>query len=381
MNIRIGNDITLNVALNTNELLDKSVLCANAYLVHDMSQSNVLSSKSDIFSEYMIHGCGAPHYLGGIVAYPHDRGFNVCGHGCMHCNHLKKIPLCVDVLSNVQLRCKFLKESQKVLGDYWLVVCVTTRERCCRKTYTYSFGKVFCLTDNEGDRSGDVVIDLPNDKSEIIAIKPINTIIALPSGTSMNIGDIDFYGNKYGFKILTRCSAQVEYHPNGSFENFVFSSKNQDMLTIDENGTITSADSENSTNVVIEVRDTEDENIKTQMVVHIIGSESDEFAITYAALGTELKLNITANLGEHLHLCDVNFTTVFYSKPETGRQVVINKDELVEIDDDNYVAIVDTDKIGTGEYWMKLFVYIPDEDCPDGYRTEVVNVPTGVKVS
>ena len=37
MNIRIGNDITLNVALNTNELLDKSVLYANAYLIHDMS--------------------------------------------------------------------------------------------------------------------------------------------------------------------------------------------------------------------------------------------------------------------------------------------------------------------------------------------------------
>lgn len=162
MNIRIGNDITLNITLSAGELLGRTVLGANAYLIHNISELNVLSSKSDILSDYMIHGCGAPHYFGGVGAYPHDRGFNVCGHGCTHRNHLKKYPLHVDILSNTQLRCKFLKESQNSLGDYRLVVDVTVKDCCCRKVCTYDFGEVFCLTSDEGDCSGDVILNIPN---------------------------------------------------------------------------------------------------------------------------------------------------------------------------------------------------------------------------
>lgn len=96
------------------------------------------------------------------------------------------------------------------------------------------------------------------------------------------------------------------------------------------------------------------------------------------SLGTELKLNITAELGNGLHLSDVDFTATFYSS--LRRSEVFAKEDMVKVDDDNYIAVIDTAKLGTGEYMMKLVAEIPDADCEDGFRTEVVKVPTLVFV-
>lgn len=96
------------------------------------------------------------------------------------------------------------------------------------------------------------------------------------------------------------------------------------------------------------------------------------------SLGTELKLNVNADLGNGLHLSDVDFTARFYSS--LGKSVTIDKKDMKKLDDDNYIAVVDSKKVGTGEYWMKLTVQLPDMDCEDGYRSEVVTIPTGVKL-
>lgn len=97
------------------------------------------------------------------------------------------------------------------------------------------------------------------------------------------------------------------------------------------------------------------------------------------SLGTELKLNVNAELGNNLHLADVDFFAVFYVIGQE-RTLKVKKKNMVRVDDDNYIAVVDSSKIGTGEYWMQLTVYLSDADCIDGERTEVVDVPTGVKV-
>jgi hypothetical protein len=96
------------------------------------------------------------------------------------------------------------------------------------------------------------------------------------------------------------------------------------------------------------------------------------------SLGTELKLNVNADLGNGLHLSDVDFTARFYSS--FGKSITIDKKDMKKLDDDNYIAVVDSKKVGTGEYWMRLSVQLPDADCEDGYRSEVVTVPTGVKL-
>ncbi len=96
------------------------------------------------------------------------------------------------------------------------------------------------------------------------------------------------------------------------------------------------------------------------------------------SVGTDLKLNVTAELGNDLHLSDVDFFARFGNL--YGKSVTIEKKDMEKYDDDNYVAVVDTKIIGAGEYWMKLTVKIPDADCKDGFRMEVVTVPTGEKV-
>lgn len=380
MNIRIGNDITLNIALSANELLGRPILGASAYLIHDISESNVLSSKSDILSDYMIHGCGAPHYFGGVGAYPHDRGFNVCGHH----NHLKKYPLHVDILFNTQLRCRFLKEFQTALGDYRLVVDVAVKECCGRKVYTYDFGEVFCLTNDENDRSGDVVVDLPNDKDEVVAIEPISTIITIPSGASLNIGDIDFYGRKYGFKILTKHSASVEYHPNGSFENVTFSSRNTELVTIDENGTVTVAETEESTNVVIDVVDTGDEGVETQMVVHIVGCESHEADIMYTTqvfdpITEESQNDINSKFKSDIENIEQEIYIINNKEDETkeGLPIVVTTQA-------QYDEWLEQGKIQKGVFY---YIYdeiddpdnpdIPDPENPDQPDDPDVPTPTG----
>lgn len=98
------------------------------------------------------------------------------------------------------------------------------------------------------------------------------------------------------------------------------------------------------------------------------------------SLGTELKLNVNAELGNNLHLADVDFVAVFYTAMGIGKSITIAKSAMIKVDDDNYIAIVDTTKVGSGEYWMKLSAELPDADFEDGYRTEVVKVSTGIKV-
>ena len=96
------------------------------------------------------------------------------------------------------------------------------------------------------------------------------------------------------------------------------------------------------------------------------------------SLGTELKLNVNAELGNNLHLADVDFTATFYT--QMRRSEVFAKEDMVKVDDDNYIAVIDTTNLGTGEYMMKLTAEIPDADCEDGFRTEVVKVSTHIYV-
>ncbi len=98
------------------------------------------------------------------------------------------------------------------------------------------------------------------------------------------------------------------------------------------------------------------------------------------SLGTELKINVTAELGNDLHLADVDFVCTFYSNNPLGRSVTIQKQKLLQQDDDNYIAVLNTSDIGTGEYWLKLTAYLPDTDFEDRLRTEIVRVPTGIRV-
>lgn len=86
--------------------------------------------------------------------------------------------------------------------------------------------------------------------------------------------------------------------------------------------------------------------------------------------GTEIKFNvsITPSVADYT-MDDFDFVVEFYGN--SGR-VSVEKDDCIRVDEDNYLAIVDTDTTGCGTLDAKVTAYIPDDDCEDGLRTEVV---------
>ena len=96
-------------------------------------------------------------------------------------------------------------------------------------------------------------------------------------------------------------------------------------------------------------------------------------------LGSELKLNINIEPIDNISMDDYDFTVdVYCSSQET---ITITKNEAIRIDENNYIVLVDTTKLGTGTIKCKINAYIPDEDFPiDFKRTEVVCINTNIKI-
>ena len=89
----------------------------------------------------------------------------------------------------------------------------------------------------------------------------------------------------------------------------------------------------------------------------------------------EKKVCIRVEPIDGLHMSDYDFKCVFYTY--TNRAVVVEKKEMKKNDDDNYIAILDSEKVralGKGSVKLRFIGFIPDADFADGYRTEVEDV-------
>ena len=88
-----------------------------------------------------------------------------------------------------------------------------------------------------------------------------------------------------------------------------------------------------------------------------------------SALGTELKINIHVEPIEGMHMSEYDFECVFFVYK--NRPLVVKKNEMTKVDEDNYIAKVDSAKVGVGNLLMKFVAEIPDSDMNDGLRKEV----------
>ncbi len=95
-----------------------------------------------------------------------------------------------------------------------------------------------------------------------------------------------------------------------------------------------------------------------------------------SSIGTELKINVHVEPIDGFHMSDYDFTCRFYIY--ANRYVELEKSEMIRMDDDNYIACIDSSKLGTGNIMMRIMAYIPDADFSDGFRTEVETVDTMV---
>jgi len=99
-------------------------------------------------------------------------------------------------------------------------------------------------------------------------------------------------------------------------------------------------------------------------------------------VGTIIKIAVTANLGKNIHMVDVDFNCVVFNRNNGGQRgsITLQKGDMIYVGDDEYIAVVDTTVIGRGDYYIKFSADVPDSDCTDGIRKEIVEIPTGIRV-
>ena len=97
-----------------------------------------------------------------------------------------------------------------------------------------------------------------------------------------------------------------------------------------------------------------------------------------SVLGTQLKINVNVEPIGDIHLSNCEFKCTFFINPK--KTIELEKNSMIRIDDDNYIALVDTSLLGTGTIRMTIEVDIPDTDFPNGKRKEINTVCTGITI-
>lgn len=96
--------------------------------------------------------------------------------------------------------------------------------------------------------------------------------------------------------------------------------------------------------------------------------------------GTEFKLNISMEPMDGFHLADVDFSADVFTEMGLRKGITIAKADAIKVDEDNYIICVDSAVCGVGKYYVRLTAHIPDTHFPDGLRTEIKTVYTGVTI-
>lgn len=95
-------------------------------------------------------------------------------------------------------------------------------------------------------------------------------------------------------------------------------------------------------------------------------------------VGTEFKVLIEIEPVDDVHMADMEFNCRFYT--QLNRPKTITKNEMIKVDDNSYIALVDTTGMKDGALRNRMTVDIPDKDFADGYRREVVDVGAGTRI-
>lgn len=102
--------------------------------------------------------------------------------------------------------------------------------------------------------------------------------------------------------------------------------------------------------------------------------EASSSKLTYAVIGSDIKIEFDAELPDDLTLQDIDFSVVVYNATAIDKKQSYNKTECILTDDGTYVVLVDTEDLGVGQLMLRVVVHIPDKDYPTGYRKEVTKI-------
>lgn len=88
-----------------------------------------------------------------------------------------------------------------------------------------------------------------------------------------------------------------------------------------------------------------------------------------SGLGTQFTIKVGMEPMDGFHMADLPFKARFYVY--TNRYVEIDKSEMIKVDADNYLALVDSSKVGAGQIVYRLYVDVPDANWEKEYRHNV----------
>ena len=95
-------------------------------------------------------------------------------------------------------------------------------------------------------------------------------------------------------------------------------------------------------------------------------------------IGTEFKVLVEIEPVDDVHMEDMELTCQFYTRLDNP--LTVTKEQMIKVDADSYIALVDTTGMGAGSLRNRITVDIPDKDFADGYRREIVDIETGIRV-
>lgn len=107
-------------------------------------------------------------------------------------------------------------------------------------------------------------------------------------------------------------------------------------------------------------------------------SEGDVQTVT---LGSDVKIEFTADLPDELLLKDIDFTVKVINADTNSHEDYQKADCIMVGDGASYVVLVDTDTLGVGTLMLRLTVFIPDTDYLSGTRKEVIKINPYIRVT
>lgn len=110
-------------------------------------------------------------------------------------------------------------------------------------------------------------------------------------------------------------------------------------------------------------------------------TDGDTTDVQTVTLGSDVKIEFTAELPDGLLLKDVDFTLKVINMSEKDVDADFVKADCIMTDEGaSYVVLVDSEDLGIGTLMLRLTVYIPDTDYQSGTRKEVIKINPHIRI-
>ena len=123
-------------------------------------------------------------------------------------------------------------------------------------------------------------------------------------------------------------------------------------------------------------------DMKLKPYMRLADGALDQQPIERITIGSDAKVEFTADLPDGLKLSDVDFGLKVINVSEKDVSEDYTKaDCIIKNDGESYVALIDTETLGVGRVMLQLTVHIPDTDYPTGTRKEVIKINPHIAIT